>query len=765
MTSTARRTFVALLAACMVPAAVAGPEHDHAGTAATPRRGAPMPHVRQNVPPTIEQQLYGVTPDNRARPDLADPKRRSRAQRDASAAAATPECRDMDKLASYSGTALADYLVNLPDYTCTYPLFSVTGNQAKTIFSTANLAAVADRFVQEAAAYNATNMALVNLTLYLRAGYYVADGAAVPAPAASVRDTLRPAIRQLEESPILFQSNPKASTTAGEVIRLVTNMYDEGYHLPTLKNIVVRYTNTAENPKAAEALLKRDAAGGFTSLLTAIYYSHWRQGAEFVKTDPGYARVLYDFVVNNKGTLLGSSVEYQLADASREAFRFLQHGALQPVVRPMIKDTLASSTMLGADQRLWLEAASAVEYFDNANCADYGTCNFRQKLADAVLQESYTCSPSVRIRAQALTWQQMAEACRLMADEEKLFHDFLATGRKPVAKDFNTQLEVVVFDSYKQYDKYASIIYGIATNNGGMYLEGDPSRAGNQARFIAHRADWLPDFKVWNLEHEYVHYLDGRFNMYGDFRESTVKPTVWWTEGLGEYLSLKNDNKRSIEAARSNQYKLSTIFGNTYSMGDYVNRAYRWGYMATRFMFERHRSDIDAILAKFRAGDYEGYDAYMKSIGTRYDAEFLAWVHGDLPTSGDLPQVDIRFQACPETWRLGNHCSLLAQSSATQAYAYVMLPRSATNLKIWTNGGSGDVDLYVAADRYPTTRDYDAASVGEGNRESITIANPVTGRWYYLALHARVPFKDVALSASWDDIVFTGGPVPRQGRR
>jgi microbial collagenase len=35
----------------------------------------------------------------------------------------------------------------------------------------------------------------------------------------------------------------------------------------------------------------------------------------------------------------------------------------------------------------------------------------------------------------------------------------------------------------------------------------------------------------WNLEHEYVHYLDGRFDMEGDFAAATAKPTVWWIEG------------------------------------------------------------------------------------------------------------------------------------------------------------------------------------------------------------------------------------------
>jgi len=99
----------------------------------------------------------------------------------------------------------------------------------------------------------------------------------------------------------------------------------------------------------------------------------------------------------------------------------------------------------------------------------------------------------------------------------------------------------------------------------------------------------------------------------GDFSDAISQPTVWWIEGFAEYMSLKNNNQTAIDMAKTGTYKLSTIFGNTYSMNDYTNRAYRWGYMAVRFMFEKHRADIDAILPKFRVGDYTGYQAYMQS--------------------------------------------------------------------------------------------------------------------------------------------------------
>ena len=221
---------------------------------------------------------------------------------------------------------------------------------------------------------------------------------------------------------------------------------------------------------------------------------------------------------------------------------------------------LASTSMTGADSDLWLAAAEAVDYGDPGNCADYGTCDYKKRLTDVVLSHRYACNAGVRILAQDMTMPQLQSVCTAVARQDDYFHRMMKTGRKPVAGDRNDTIELVIFDDYANYRKYASVIYGISTDNGGMYLEGDPSAPGNQARFIAHEASWLrPEFKVWNLEHEFTHYLDGRYDMAGDFSVSTAKPTVWWIEGVAEYLSRKNDNPESIDAVRTGAYRFSDV--------------------------------------------------------------------------------------------------------------------------------------------------------------------------------------------------------------
>ncbi|WP_205717546.1 collagenase [Actinomadura soli] len=60
---------------------------------------------------------------------------------------------------------------------------------------------------------------------------------------------------------------------------------------------------------------------------------------------------------------------------------------------------------------------------------------------------------------------------------------------------------VTDFDSRTDYRTYAGVMFGINANTGGMYLEGDPAAPGNQARIIAHEAEWRrPAFEIWNLD-------------------------------------------------------------------------------------------------------------------------------------------------------------------------------------------------------------------------------------------------------------------------
>ncbi|MGU7816804.1 collagenase [Burkholderia sp. AW49-1] len=617
------------------------PEPAFAESSSSRDRQVRMPRLPQNLPPSPEQAEYNLPLSKQDRASLTDstqPRPRSmRGKR-----SAVNDCRDMAAITGFQAEALADHIANLPDYECHYGLFSIEPALATQIFSVSNLHAVANRFQLELSRYDATNLVLVNLLIYLRAAYYQFEVSALRNPTPNLAMMLRPHIRRSMMSDTLYRENPRAPSTANELMKLITNMQDEAYYLPAAKVRIERYTATVTNPQAAEPLRQPGAAGAFTGLLTVFFYAHQRPATRIaLETDSSYPEVLDRFVRANRVTLSNARDVHLLADTAREAYRFIRYPQQKPRVKRMIRNMLAATTMTGAGNELWLAAAETADYNDRGQCADYGICDYKNRLIDAVLPNRLACNAHVRVLAQTIPPARIRTVCAAVARQEDYFHRMMKTARKPVAGDRNDLIDLVVFEDYTNYRKYASAIYGVNTDNGGIFLEGDPSAPDNRARIIMHEASWLrPQFAVWNLEHEFTHYLDARYDMAGDFAASTAKPTVWWIEGVAEYLSRRNDAPEAIDVVSSGTYRLADVFNTRYTSHDYVSRAYRWGYMATRFMFERHRNDVDAIVSRFRAGDYDGYERHVAHIGDRYDNEFIDWAR-TATTAGEPPQPSV----------------------------------------------------------------------------------------------------------------------------
>jgi len=243
-----------------------------------------------------------------------------------------------------------------------------------------------------------------------------------------------------------------------------------------------------------------------------------------------------------------------------------------------------------------------------------------------ILPLTHTCSSTLKFRAQDMTYAQFVSSCELVNAEESYFHQKLSTQNLPVDNDLNEDLRMVIFDDYRQYNRYGSRLFNINTNNGGMYIEGDATSANNQANFYAHEADWLrPEFSIWNLEHEYVHYLDGRFDLKGNFSDYP-DTTVWWSEGVAEYISLKdnNDDAKALISVSGNNRTLEQIFATNYS--NTSDDIYRWGYLGVRFIFENNISDIDTLRSLTRSADWQGYQNELNSWSAQYESQWQTWL-------------------------------------------------------------------------------------------------------------------------------------------
>lgn len=649
-----------------------------------------------------------------------------------------------------SGSALVQHILNNPS-TCIDALFN-GGSIAFNAFSANNMHSVAQQTAQLASQYNGTSGTEIGkLYYFLRAGYYVQyyNPEHIPNYPSWVGTSVQSALDNLVNNSSFYTNSDFNGRNIVDALTLIDSAGLNARYLYVVKEWLQRW-----NQSYAQNWHMRSAVN---SIFTILFRGH--QNSDFVqaaRNDTVLIQRLGSFARSD--WMLNSQASFLQENAGGELARFIQYtnAPIYNTVRSELQSLFNRYSMNGTGAAVWLRAAASVDFY--GACAQFSICGFQEQLEQQVLSINHSCSPSMRFRAQDMTWQQLNESCNKVQAEEQWFHQFLVTDNQPVANDLNDSLEMVVFDSSNDYGLYAGIFFGIDTNNGGMYLEGNPADPNNQARFIAYEAEWLrPDFVIWNLTHEMVHYLDGRFNMKGgfaDYRIGTHK-TVWWIEGLAEYVSKKNRNDHAINLARTRGFALSDIMANTYFSG--TERIYHWGYLAVRYMFERQPETVNQILTNFRTGQYDTYLSAINSIGSSFDQDWYNWLE-TVDSNDNQPEITIgggggTTPIPGNELQPGVPVTGLSAGQGEWLKYTLDVPANQNQLTVVQSGGSGDADLYVRFGQEPTLQQYDCRPYRSGNNEQCEFTNPQQGRWYVYT-RGYSAFNGVSLVAN-----LTGQPT------
>lgn len=516
---------------------------------------------------------------------------------------------------------------------CVNDLFTAPADIQMDAFTSNNMLAVANHVKTLSQNYNGGGDADIEaLFLFLRAGFYVEFYNDNVTLASWVTPSVKDALDAFVNNANFYQNNDAHGKTLSEVIITMDSSEQQDVYLPVVKEWLSRWDQTY-----ADKWYMRSAVNGiFTILFRGQYNDNFKA---LVANDNELVTLLKNFVLQD--WMVDSDAEYLAANAAKELGRLkLYSGTIQNNVNAALTDVFDSSYQLyGYGDAIWLGAAETATWF--GDCSSFNICGYIDQLEAQALSQVHVCSPTIKVRSQNLTTLQQTSACQTMAAEESYFHTSLETGNTPIPGDNNTQLQVNIFDSSNDYGKYAGHLFGIGTNNGGMYLEGDPSNANNVPNFIAYEADYAEaEHYIWNLEHEYVHYLDGRFDLYGDFSTPT-EDVVWWSEGIAEYISKQDNNPAAIDTIfDGSTYSLAEVFATNYDGFD-QDRIYRWGYLAVRFMFENHFAEVKAMIAETRAGNWAAYKNRTNTWAANYSVEFTNWTQGltNNPTDNIAPQA------------------------------------------------------------------------------------------------------------------------------
>lgn len=468
---------------------------------------------------------------------------------------------------------------------------------------------------------------------------------------------------------------------------------------------------------------------------------------DVIESDSSYIHRLSSFITNNEWAI-GTDSEQLLGNAARELARLVktEDAETKKVVVDTLDSLLKRYPLGGKSDRIWVGIAEMVDAYASDYLEQVGLSNSKSVLKQRIMTFSYDCRGPARILAQEMTEAQAITSCETLNLKEDDFHQTVNTGYQPVADDHSDSVDVIVFKTKSDYSTYSSFLFDNTTNNGGQFLERDPSKQGNVPRFVAYQNGWDDDFSILNLEHEYVHYLDGRFNQYGDFHDTMREGSiVWWLEGFAEYMHYKEGYNAALVLGKEKTHTLADVFSTNYSDG--LNRVYRWGYLAVRFMIEKHPEDVTELLGYSRTGQYKEWVKLLERLGPAYNIEFHSWLD---EVTKDIDDSDIsqpKPKEKPKKIELNTSIQVNGKKFSETLF-FVDVSESYNQLEV-SISGTGDADLYACYDKVCHYFEYEWSNYTHGSNETISIPKNEDGSikmgQYYFSISGREEF-DVELS-------------------
>ncbi len=468
---------------------------------------------------------------------------------------------------------------------------------------------------------------------------------------------------------------------------------------------------------------------------------------DVIESDSSYIHRLSGFITNNEWAI-GTDSEQLLGNAARELARLVktEDAETKKVVVDTLDSLLKRYPLGGKSDRIWVGIAEMVDAYAPDYLEQLGLSNSKSVLKQRIMTFSYDCRGPARILAQEMTEAQAITSCETLNLKEDDFHQTVNTGYQPVADDHSDSVDVIVFKTKSDYSTYSSFLFDNTTNNGGQFLERDPSKQGNVPRFVAYQNGWDDDFSILNLEHEYVHYLDGRFNQYGDFHDTMREGNiVWWLEGFAEYMYYKEGYNAALVLGKEKTHTLADVFSTNYSDG--LNRVYRWGYLAVRFMIEKHPENVTELLGYSRTGQYKEWVKLLERLGPAYNTEFHSWLD---EVTKDIDDSDIsqpKPKEKPKKIELNTSIQVSGKKFSETLF-FVDVSESYNQLEV-SISGTGDADLYACYDKVCHYFEYEWSNYTHGSNETISIPKNDDGSikmgQYYFSISGREEF-DVELS-------------------
>lgn len=128
-------------------------------------------------------------------------------------------------------------------------------------------------------------------------------------------------------------------------------------------------------------------------------------------------------------------------------------------------------------------------------------------------------------------------------------------------------------------------------------------------------------------------------------------------------------------------------------------------------------------------------DYNVNDVVSAFDTVGVDGSCGEDPDPGPGPNPNPGPTPHPEARMLANGVNVMVSGvKDSETFYYLDVPQGARYLRLETEGGSGDADLFVAYDKSPTRESFVCRSQNDGNSESCDFLEPMPGRYYVMLL-------------------------------
>ncbi|MCB0309775.1 MAG: collagenase [Bdellovibrionales bacterium] len=503
---------------------------------------------------------------------------------------------------------------------CLNTLFTYSAH-SDAIFSEANLSAVVGRIESRAATFSEANPSQIyELVLFSRIAFYLKFYyEEISFNKSSVQPAYIAAYQALAQNNALYSGQSNSAAALYQLIVAIDTTEIASDFITLIKTLLTRYR---DNPNLLESYNEELA------FYSTLYL--FQRTTSYVN----FGGALDDDTIN----LLGQhAISSSLTGGNRE---YLTSNAIWGLGSLLMRaDTIGLSTghrelalqhlttayhTHPTSTELYLRVVMSVTSLLGLECNTLSdsteVCKtpIAEQLKPLVFTNSYTFDDGNLIVKTPLALETIQPLYHAAKEITARFFRFLGSDQ-PVSGDPDEALTMYIYGTRSDYVTYQSFLFGLGTNNGGIYIEQDTS-------FYTYER--TPQESIYTLEelfrHEFVHYLIGKYIIEGMWGSAAIyadNRMVWIDEGMAEFFAggLRAEgikNRYSIVsqlAADSSSTRMTPaeITTATYSSGFTF---YRYAGTFFHYLFNNDMSTFRNLLATLLAGEISAFDTEISAI-------------------------------------------------------------------------------------------------------------------------------------------------------